>query len=1121
MAVTRRKYNNPELETGSDWANFVVESLSSDPTPTQAGRLFFHSTEKEIKFTGLDGGGGVIVDTLHSKIDFDAHVTAMAATTADASGLSLIGYDGATGSNALYSQSATNMATAMDSAVQAIDTDRKAKADRETAEAATTGGSSGATLVGYDGHTGTNTQFSVASGNVANSFDLLVQGIDTVKQDIADLGTGSLTDMQTEMDAIETALGAMIAADGSFSTTALDGGNYMDAATDSTGALLALDTQIKTNTDGLAAEITARGNADALKLDLVGGTMSGAIGMGINKITNLGTPTADADAATKLYVDNRVAGITAKYSVAMASTSVIANLSSVNVSQDGVTAVEGDRILVKDTASPNGVIAVGDIYNGLYEFGVVNGGLAPLTRVADFDGAPDNEVSPGSYCYVSSGTLNSGNGYAVNSVGSLDGGMHNVGIDGITFVQVNGLGQVVAGSGLSKNGNEIYVNMGAGIVMLPNDEVGVDVRATGGLITTLDGTSSSTDAGAELAVLLDTTDATHGQTISTSSTGLRVHQDVITLINTNESGLASEITNRGTAVSGVQSELDATQTALGAMVAANGTYVAHSGKNYINSNTDVTADIIDLDTAIGANLSDANYVLAANKVQANLTALDTAIGANLSDGNYVLAASKVQANLTLLDTAIGANLSDGTYVLAASKVQSNLTLLDIGLAAEVTNRGTAVSGVQSELDATQTAVGYVNANGTYASWTGSNYMDSATTGKLAITALDTAIGANLSNANYVLAANKVQANLTALDTAIGANLSNGNYVLAASKVQANLTLLDTAIGANLSDANYVLAANKVQANLTALDTAIGANVSNGNRILATNKVQANITALDTELGAAVSDGTVILATNKINQNVTALDTGLASEITNRGTAVSGVQSELDATQTAVGYVNANGTYASWTGSNYMDSATTGKLAITALDTAIGANLSDGNYVLAASKVQGNLTALDTAIGANLSNGNYVLAANKVQANLTALDTAIGANLSNGTYVLAASKVQANLTLLDTGLANEVTNRGTAVSGEATARATADTAIRTDINAQKFTYESPAALTSHTINHGLNTTMPSITLWVEDAGEWVNHAVLTKITDANNISVSGLSSAAKIRAIVQNGADIAS
>ena len=46
-------------------------------------------------------------------------------------------------------------------------------------------------------------------------------------------------------------------------------------------------------------------NSIATKLPLAGGTMSGAIAMGTNKITGMGDPTANQDAATKAYVDTQ------------------------------------------------------------------------------------------------------------------------------------------------------------------------------------------------------------------------------------------------------------------------------------------------------------------------------------------------------------------------------------------------------------------------------------------------------------------------------------------------------------------------------------------------------------------------------------------------------------------------------------------------------------------------------------------------------------------------------------------------------------------------------------------------------------------------------------------------
>jgi hypothetical protein len=52
-----------------------------------------------------------------------------------------------------------------------------------------------------------------------------------------------------------------------------------------------------------AAFSTTVTNSIATKLPLAGGTMSGAIAMGTNKITGMGTPTVSTDAATKGYVD--------------------------------------------------------------------------------------------------------------------------------------------------------------------------------------------------------------------------------------------------------------------------------------------------------------------------------------------------------------------------------------------------------------------------------------------------------------------------------------------------------------------------------------------------------------------------------------------------------------------------------------------------------------------------------------------------------------------------------------------------------------------------------------------------------------------------------------------------
>jgi hypothetical protein len=75
------------------------------------------------------------------------------------------------------------------------------------------------------------------------------------------------------------------------------------------GAPGALDTlnELAAALSNDASYSTTITTALATKLPLAGGTMSGAIAMGTNKITGLGTPTVSTDAATKAYADSIVA----------------------------------------------------------------------------------------------------------------------------------------------------------------------------------------------------------------------------------------------------------------------------------------------------------------------------------------------------------------------------------------------------------------------------------------------------------------------------------------------------------------------------------------------------------------------------------------------------------------------------------------------------------------------------------------------------------------------------------------------------------------------------------------------------------------------------------------------
>jgi len=195
--------------------------------------------------------------------------------------------------------------------------------------------------------------------------------------------------------------------------------------------------------------------ADALKLNLSGGTMSGAIAMGTNKITGLGTPTADADAVTKSYVDAIAQGIDAKASVVAASTTNLTLSGAQTI--DGVSVIAGNRVLVKDqtTASDNGIYLCAS---------------GSWTRTTDADTYAELVAA---YTFVEGGTVNANNGFicTIPTSGTL-------GSTSITFAQFSGAGQVVAGTGMSKTGNTLNVNTASSArIVVGADEIDLATTA--------------------------------------------------------------------------------------------------------------------------------------------------------------------------------------------------------------------------------------------------------------------------------------------------------------------------------------------------------------------------------------------------------------------------------------------------------------------------------------------------------------------------------------------------------------------------------------------------------------------------------------------------------------------
>ena len=171
---------------------------------------------------------------------------------------------------------------------------------------------------------------------------------------------------------------------------------------------------------------------------------------------------SDNSLANKAYVDQVAQGLDTKPSVRVGTT---ANLSATYnngtagvgatltnsgtqaaLTLDGITMVADDRVLVKDQtdASENGIYVVTNIGSGSTNW--------ILTRATPED--QPAELSGGSFVFVEEGTANANNGYVFTHTGNPTFGTTNLDV-----AQFSGAGQITAGSGLTKTGNQLDVQV--------------------------------------------------------------------------------------------------------------------------------------------------------------------------------------------------------------------------------------------------------------------------------------------------------------------------------------------------------------------------------------------------------------------------------------------------------------------------------------------------------------------------------------------------------------------------------------------------------------------------------------------------------------------------------------
>jgi len=322
------------------------------------------------------------------------------------------------------------------------------------------------------------------------------------------------------------------------------------------------------------------------------------------------TPTADAHFTTKGYVDGVAQGLDIKEAARVATTANITLSGTQTI--DGVSVVADNRVLVKNQSTAS--------QNGLYLCKA-----STWERTSDLaTGADASSV----FVFISEGSTQADQGF----VCTTDKGSAVVGTNNLAFTQFSGGGNLTAGDGLDKSGNEFSV----------------DLKSNGGLVI----------ESTELALKLDASSITGTLAIGDGGTG-----------STSASGARS---NLGLVIGTNIQAFDQQLSDIAGLTPSDGNFIVGDGSNFVlESGSTARASLgVSIGSQVQAYDADLDNLSGMQSGASSALAAITSTEIQILDG-----ATVSTAELNILDgvtaTASELNILDGVTATA-----SELNILD-------------------------------------------------------------------------------------------------------------------------------------------------------------------------------------------------------------------------------------------------------------------------------------------------------------------------------------------------------------------------------------------------------------------------------------------------------------